>query len=607
MTYIIRHSIFWILLGMLLPVGSCFAQSEFRATADRTEVAMDGTVRLTYTFENVEAEDFNPPDFSPFEAYGPNQSRNMSWVNGKVSQSMTYTYTLKPTKEGEFEIPAATARIKGKLKKCNPINLRVVASGTTSPGNNNSGNNQPYGQNSELHHQIRDNLFIRVIPSKTSAYEGEQITLTYKLYYNLSLDDLSILKMPMFDGFLSHEIELSESQRHPKNETYNGRQYNSQTIHQIAVFPSRSGSYTIEPMKLQAIVLLRKNDPGFFFPRTERIRHEFKSSAITLNINPLPTKGRPSTFTGAVGQYDFVASYDRTETQVDDPITLKIKISGKGNIKLIDLPDFQFPQSFEVYNPKIKESISKKSYTVNGSKAFEYLIIPRGGGSFQMPDISFSYFDIQRETYITRTQDGPLVTVEGTAMDPRNYTGTGLNKEEVALLGDDIRYLKTGKMISANDSGNIITKPLFQALAWLPVFLALFLPIIYSRRKRIRGDAVLMKSKKAHKEASRRMNAARKLMHSGDDKAFYNEVVKSVWGYLGDKFDLPNTELSRENSRTVLSGHGISANLVEEITRLIDICEMAIYAPMAIRESKDDIIKKVSELIGELEKEIQVK
>ncbi|MCP4120539.1 MAG: protein BatD [Bacteroidetes bacterium] len=580
-----------------------FAQG-FRATADRSEIAMDRAVHVTYTFENVEVDDFNPPNFGPFEVFGPSQSRNMSWVNGKVTQTLTYTYTLKPTREGDFEIPAANARLDGEVKKSNAVSIKVVAAGTSTPNNNQSNNR---AQSKDLEQQIRDNLFVRAIPSKTTSFEGEQITLTYKLYFGLTLDDLSILKMPSYEGFLSHDIELPEGESARKVETFNGQQYNTQSIHQVALFPSKNGSYSIDPMELQSYILIRKNDPGFFFPRTERIKHDFKSPGVKIEVKPLPASGRPSTFTGAVGKYDFSAEYDKTSTMVDDPITLKIKVSGKGNIKLIDVPDLDFPQSFEIYDPKIKESISKKSYTVSGSKTYEYLIIPRGGGTFQFPDINFSYFDVGQGTYVTKTEAGPLITVEGDAISPQNYPSGGLNKEEVELLGEDIRFIKTGSLKTTAASGNLITRPLFQILTWLPLFLAMFLPFIYHRRKKILADTTGLKSKKAHKEASNRLSSARKLMSDGDDRSFYDAVSKSIWGYLADKFNVPNTELSKQNIIQLLSDRGIEDSLRDETLGLIDNCEMAVYAPMAVSESKASMVEKATDLISRLEKEIERK
>lgn len=594
-----RHIRLILTAAILLMVQSVFAQ-EFTARADKTEVPLDGSFRITYSLENLDAKNFAPPDFDPFNAYGPNQSTSMSWVNGKMTKSVTYTYTLQPTAEGEFEIGPATAKVDGKLRKTNPVNIRVLAAGSKSQSNQQNG----AGEEDEIEQQIRANLFVRVVPSKTRVYEGEQITLTYKLYNALSLDDLSIHKMPSFDGFLSYEIELSDKDRHWQAETYQGRRYNVQTIHESAIFASRSGTFRVEPMELTSMVLIRRNDPGYIWPRTERMKYEFKSNDLTIEVMPLPKTDRPATFTGAVGEYDFAVEYDNTTTQVDDPVTVKVSVSGSGNIKLIDLPDFSFPQSFDVYDPKIKETISKRSYTVNGTKTWEYLIIPRGGGSFQMPDISFSYFDLSSKEYVSRTEPGPVLEVEGEALSPQDYSGSGFSKEEVEMLGEDIRFIKTGNWKAAAPSANLVTRPLFHLLTWLPLALLAFLPVAYRTRKKRFGDTAALKSRKAHREAVRRMAAARKLVSSGDDKAFYNEVVKSVWGYLSDKFNIPAASLSRDNTRSVLEQHGISESLQDEVYQLIENCEMAVYAPMAGSGGKEGMVERATALLQRLDNEI---
>ena len=595
-----KTQILIVLAAVMLLTPLLAEGQQFRATADRSEVALDGKFRLTYTLENLEAEDFRPPNFAGFQPRGPSRSSNMSWVNGKVTQSITYTYTVSPTKEGEFEIGPATVKVDGQVMKSNPVKIKVTPAGTASAPGSNPGNQNNGNRNADLDQQIRENLFVRAIPSKTSVYEGEQVTLTYKLFYALTLDDLNIKSMPNFDGFLSHEIDLGDAGSKRKVEQYNGRNFNTQPIHQSALFPSRNGTFTIEPMELTGAILVRQNDPGSFFPRTERIKYDFTSNGVTIEVKPLPAS-RPSTFNGAVGQFDFSAGYDKTETQVDDPITLKIRISGSGNLKLIDVPDLDFPQSFEVYDPKIKESISKKSYTVNGSKTFEYLIIPRGGGEFKLPDIKFTYFDPKQEKYLSRIASGPTVQVEGAALDP-GFPGGGFGKEDVTLLGDDIKFIKTSKLIAAGSTANFITRPLFHVLTWLPVGMALFLPLIFRSRRRWKRDVIGMKSKKAHREAERRMAHAKKLMHEGQDREFYSEVVKSIWTYLADRFNVDQSDLSRSSVTNLLEARQVDTETTDQLLRLIDDCEMAVYAPGAVSSSKEEILQHASDLITGLDK-----
>ncbi len=598
-----------MLLSFLCLSFNLVAQNpNFTASIDRSEVPLNRTFKVTYTVSNANAKSFTAPNFTPFQSLGQSSSTSMNYVNGKMSQSKSYIFTLKPTKEGTFKIPPAAAIIDGKNAKTNSVNIKVVAA-TAQNNNGNSGNNRQGNastNNKDLETQIRENLYARVVPSKTSIYEGEQITVSYKMLYRVSLQDISIIKSPSFDGFLSHEIELTQDKMTKKVEEFRGQQYNSSLFKQYAIFPTKAGSYKIDPMKLESVVAIERQTRSWF-PQIEHMKVEVASNPLNITVKPLPTAGKPSNFTGAVGDFKFNVEYDKTETQVDEPITLKIKVSGTGNVKLLDIPEFELPSSFEVYDPKIKESITKKSYTVGGSKAYEYLIIPRGGGEFQFPDINFSYFDLKTEKYVSRNFEGPLIKVEGEALENTGgFTNNGnISKEDIELLSSDIKFIKTaiptGK-ISAKS--NLITRPIFHLFTWLPLLLMAFLPIANAKRKRENKDVALVKRKKAHKEAAKRMALAKKLMSGSDTKAFYNEVVKSIWGYIGDKFNIPVADLSKSKAVEVLTQKDVNESIIANTSKLIDDCEMAIYAPSAVGDSKEMILNKASELIENLEKEI---
>ncbi|MEZ5009342.1 MAG: BatD family protein [Chitinophagales bacterium] len=598
----LKHTL--LMLLVMLTLGATAQSDNFIATANRSEVPLNGTVQITYTISNANAKAFTPPNFTPFESLGQSTSTSMNYINGKMSQTKSYIFTLRPTQEGDFTIPPAGAIIDGKNAKTNPIEIKVTAA-TAQNNNPQQGNNSG---NKDIEGQIKDNLFVRVFPSKTSVYEGEQVTLSYKILTRLEqLQDFSIMKSPSYDGFLSHEIELSADQKAKKQEQFNGLPHYSILFKQDGIFPTKAGSYSLDPMETEFIVAVPRRTNSWF-QQYEQYKVDIKSNPLNIKVKPLPTAGKPANFTGAVGKFSFSVDYDKTETKVDDPITLKIKVSGTGNIKLLDVPDFELPQSFEVYDPKIAESITKKSYTIGGSKTYEYLIIPRGGGEFQFPDIEFSYFDLETEKYVTNSYPGPLVKVEGEAIESGGFTNTNISKEEIELLSSDIKFIKTDVKLKASSSQkNLISKPIFHVLTWFPLLFALFLPVINNRRKKLNSDEVLVKSKKAHKEAAKRMAKAKKLLSSGEDKTFYNEIVKSIWGYLADKFNIESADLSKKKAIDILTENQISDYLIKDTASLIDNCEMAIYAPSAVGESKGIMLSKAEELIENLEKEIKSK
>lgn len=593
-------------IGLLLFTLNLSAQTKgFIAKSNRSEVPLNQNFQVTYSFENVDGEAFQAPDFSPFNTLSQSSQQSMEFINGKMTRSVSYVFILRPTKEGEFEIPPATAKVDGKKAKSNALKIKVVPANTAQSTPSNPGQSNQGSTNQTIEDQIKDNLFLRAIPNKTTIYEGEQISLTYKVLYLVSVQDYIVTKEPAFNGLLSQDIELSEDQRQRKIEDFKGRQFYANYFKQYAVFPTSSGKFTIDPMEVEWIVSVERNSRSFF-RQYDQVRYNSKSNPINITVKPLPTANQPGDFTGVVGKdFTFSVDYDKTETKVDDPITLKIKIAGKGNIKLIGEPKFELPQSFEVYDPEIKESISKKSYTVNGSKSFEYLIVPRGGGEFQFPDITFSYFDLDTEKYVTKVEKGPLVKVEGEAISNfNNNTYNPVSKEEIELLGEDIKFIKTAPITFTTKQKNIIARPIFHLFTWTPLFLALFLPIIYKRRKEANKDQVKVKSKKAHKIANKRLSKAEKLLATNDDKAYYNEIVKSIWGYLADKFNISAADLSKEKAIETLTQKQVSNHLIEDTSKLIDNCEMAIYAPQIVSESKQSIFVKATTLIENLEKEI---
>jgi hypothetical protein len=585
--------------------SSIMAQNNgFIARANRTEVPLNQVVQVTYTFENVDQENFKPPSFDPFISLGQSQSSSMNFINGKMSKSISFIFTLRPTKEGSFEIPAATATVNGKNVKSNPINIKVVAAtASTNPGYPPAPN--PSGQtNGSIQDQIKENLFLKAIPSKTTVYEGEQISLTYKVLYLVDVQDYGIIKEPTFNGMLSQNIELTDEQSQRNIENFNGKQFYSNQFRQYAVFPTRSGNYTIDPMEVDWLVSIERNTRSFF-RQYEQVKYSSKSNPVKINVKPLPTANKPQDFNGVVGSdFTFSVEYDKTESSVDDPITLKIKIAGKGNIKLIGAPQFELPTSFEVYDPEIKESISQGAFTISGSKSFDYLIVPRGGGEFQFPDITFSYFDLKTERYVTKTSKGPLVKIEGKAFDPNNTSYQPVSKEEVELLGEDIKYIKTHPVKLKASKKNLIARPIFHLFTWTPLLLAFFIPFIYKKRKEANKDQLKLKRKQAHKVAAKRLVMAKKLSETSDDKAFYNEIVKSIWGFLSDKFNLSSSDLSKETLVQMMQQKGVNADLIQETTSFISNCEMAIYAPQTILESKSNMVKKAEFLIENLEKEI---
>jgi hypothetical protein len=604
----------YVFLGFVFLQTNLFAQDvRFRAVADASEVYVGQPFRLTITMENTEVKDYRGPSFKGFEVFGPSTMSSYNWVNGKSTQSKSYTYTLRPLTEGEFIIGAASGKIDGKEVKTNPITINVIPpSGPPPTTQTPQGQSQQQGRQSQqsaplsVEDQLAEGLFVRVIPDKTKVKVGEQITLTYKVYYKVSFRDVQVIKAPSYNGFLSHEIELDNNANAEVRENYNNQVYTTQIFKKIAIFPTHTGTYTIDPMELEGVILVQKKDPFFnhpFFNTTQPYQFKFKSNPIKIEAENLPS-GAPIGFGGAVGSYDFSVELDKNSVKADDAITLKVKVSGQGNVKLVNLPKPELPHSFETYDPKTNESISKQSSIIKGSKTDEYLIIPRSGGNFEIPPLEFSYFDINKRQYVTKTSQAFSVEVEGESLLSGQSSSSGMvTKEDLKLLSDDIRYIRTGEI--SNRKTTFYIKSLWYPLVWGGLFLSIFPLFIFSKKHREnQKDIVALKRKKAGKVASQRLAKANKLLDSGTDKEFYQEISTSLWNYLADKMNITNAELSKENLESQLIFKGIDEQLLKKIDEIWSTCDMALYAKttssdrqMILEETKNTINKLEEVLI----------
>lgn len=598
------------LLGFVLLQVSLFAQDvRFRAVADASEVYVGQPFRLTITMENADVKEYKAPSFKGFEVFGPSTMSSYNWVNGKSTQSKSYTYTLRPLSEGEFIIGAASGRIDGKEVKTNPITINVLPpSGPppttqSAPGQSqqSSRQNQQAAPQS-VEDQLAEGLFVRVIPDKTKVKVGEQVTLTYKVYYKVGFRDVQVVKAPSYNGFLSHEIELDQSTNAEIRENYNNQVYTTQIFKKIAIFPTHAGSYTIDPMELEGVILVQKRDPFFnhpFFTTTQPYQYKFKTNPIKIEAEPLPA-GAPVGYTGAVGVYDFSVELDKNSVKADDAITLKVKVSGQGNVKLVNLPKPELPHSFETYDPKTNESISKQSSIIKGSKTDEYLIIPRSGGTFEIPPLEFSYFDINKRQYITKSSNSFTVDVEGESLLTGQSPSSGIvTKEDLKLLSEDIRYIHTGEI--SNRKTLYYVKSFWYPLVWGGLFLSIFpLFIFSSKHRKNQKDVVAIKRKKAGKVATQRLAKASKLLDSGTDKEFYHEISTSLWHYLADKMNIANAELSKENLENKLKVKGIDTQLLSKIEEIWSACDMALYAKTTSSD-KQMVLEKTRSTINKLE------
>lgn len=604
-----RKTVFFILIALFLFQNS-FAQ-RFTATADATQIPLNYTFDVTYSVENGSLQKFTPPNFAAagFDASGPAQSTNVSVINGKVSKSVSLTYSLKPKKQGDLVIPAATATVNGGEMRSNTISVKITAPAKQPQQQQYYDPFDAFRQqerqddisSEELQKKISKNIFVRVIPSKTSLYQGDQVTLSYKLYHLIQFQSLLATKNPSYNGFLSEDFKLPEydPNERPPVEEYNGKKYYVQEFKRTTLFPTKSGKITIEPIELASEVLIPVTDNFFgMVVGYEPYEYNFKSNAVELNIKPLPEKNKPSTFSGAVGKFSFEAEYDKTKCNVGDPITLKVSYKGTGNLKLITSPKLEFPEEFEAYEPKTKDDYQNNGSTVSGTKTFEYVLIPQDGGKFKLPKYEFAYFDVEKGDYVKFTLPETEIEVSGKAKLSENVASFFKREKEnkpKGIYGIKKQYIKSTGFVGSTG---------FWALTVSPVLL-LIVGFMFRKRDYSDGELLLMRRNKANKIALRRMATAKKLLQQNNEQAFYNEVIRALWEYLSDKLFIPQSELSKENIADKLRLKNVADEKIDALKTTLDTCEQSLFSPVGKENAMQTTYSKAIELIIDFEEQLK--
>ncbi len=549
-----------------------------------SQVAVGEQFRLTYTVNTDDVSGFragNIPD--AFEVLmGPSTSTQSSFqmVNGHTSSStsVTYTYILSATKNGSFTIPAAHATVNGKSLHSNELHIKV--SGTAQQGSN-GGGQRPQGAGQARaagSHISGSDLFIKVSANKSHVHEQEPILLTYKVYTLVDLTSLSG-KMPDLKSFYTREVPLPQ-QKSFKLETLNGRPYRTVTWQQYVMFPQTTGKLEIPSITYEGMVVLqnRNVDPfeAFFNGGSGymEVKKEIKAPGLTITVDPLPA--RPTNFSGGVGTFSLTATINKKEVKANDPVTFRVTVSGTGNLKLIKQPVVNLPKDFDQYDAKVTDNTKLTTNGVEGSMVYDILVVPRHQGKYEIPPVEFTYYDTQSNSYKTlRSQPFTLDVAKGDGTS----SVAAYTSEEVKQLNKDIRYIKTApsRLREVDDYffGSVFYWISLAVL--LAVFISLF--IIFRHRAIENANIGKMRGKRANKVAVRRLRQADKLLKAGKQSEFYDEVLRALWGYVGDKLDMPVTQLSRENISQRLSERGVDTDTVNQFIGALDECEYARYAP----------------------------
>ena len=609
---------------MLCPLW-LWAQDDPTLTVSTKKQVMVGE-RFQVVFEaNAEGKNFQAPSFEGFTVVGgpfTSSSSSFSMVNGSMSHTVrcTYTFALQAYQEGTFHVGSATLTVKGKKISSEPFDIKVIpddgSHAAPSGGGSSSGQGQSQQNTNDPQVSGKD-LFIRVIPSKKSAYVGEQVVLTYKLYTKVPVSSLTVERMPSYAGFWTKDItDNNGGSLRQTTEYINGIEYTAAEIQKVVVVPQRSGTLPIDPMIIECIAQIRTessrqrsmdpfeaffNDP-FFNRNIANVKKELTSQTLNLEVKSLPENGKPASFAGAVGNFNFKSDIDKTELNTNEAFTLTLTVSGTGNVELLQMPEPVFPPDFEVYDPKITMNVSNNANGLSGTKKAEYLVIPRRAGNFTVPAVEFSYFDPSKGTYQTLSSQPYEIKVEkGKGGDD----GGGIyasNQEGIKYLGSDIRHIMTG---------NAHLKPMhtvfFGSAAYfvaLLVLLLLFVVLLFvlKKREQMSKDTAANRNRKADKVARGRLKSAAQFLKAKDQDKFYVEMSQALWGYIADKLGIERSKLSMDTVNETMKAKNVPDELTQQFIDTLNSCEFARFAPGSAEAKMDDLYQRGIDVISKAEK-----
>ena len=608
-------SILILLIGIAL---SAFADEVvFKANAPK-QVIVGRPFQLSYTV-NQRSRDLRAPEFTDFDVLsGPytSTSSSTSFVNGKRSSSFeqTYTYTLMATKEGTFTIGPATVKVDGENIQSNGVRIQVLPADQpqqmqqptqNTPNTRNTQNNQSASSQAAS----SENLFVRTIASKTRVHEQEALMITYKLYFaNVDVAQLTNnTKLPEFTGFLKQDLEQGEIQT--ELEHYNGRNYQTAVLYRTILYPQHSGDIKIDPANFEAVLRVQVQQRARsifddFFGSYTNVTKMLTAPGVTIHVSPLPA-GKPAGFSGGVGHFTLTPSISQTELQANEAVTIKLDISGSGNMKLLKTPAIDWPEGFEPYDPKVTNNFKTTTSGVSGTKSIEYLAIPRSAGEYTIPAVNFSYFDIDSKAYKTLSTPEYTIRVkrgagESSSVSDQPSVVSYTQKEDIKQLGSDIRYIDTKAPKITNQKSKITNYNLIWLWYIIPLIIAIVLLIVLRKQIQEASDLTRMKYKRANKVAQKRLKAAAAALKANDKEAFYAAIERAAWTYLSDRLSIPTADLNKENIASILRQKGVSEALIKEVMDVLSTAEFARYAPTT-DHAMNDLYTATTNLINNLE------
>ena len=597
--------------GLFIILAVAFADEISFVASAPNAVVVGQQFKLSYKVNRGNAKELHIPSIDGFTILmGPSRSSSSSYsnYNGQVTStvSLTYTYILKAEKEGTFTLPAATTEVEGKQVKSNSVEIKVLPQDKQQAGSQTSAQSGGSGSSAEIG---KNDLFMTAILNKTKIFEQEAVLLTYKVYSAVNLTSLNG-KMPTLKEFHIQEIDLPQ-QKEWQLEHYNGRNYRALTWRQYLLFPQQSGEIEIPSVAFEGIVAQQVRtsmDPfDMFFnggSQYVEVKKTLNTPALKLKVENLPS-GKPEGFSGGVGEFNIKSSLSASEVKANEAVTMRITISGVGNMKLLKTPEVNFPADFEVYDPKVDNNFSVKSNGLSGNKIIEYLIIPRHAGTFTIPSVKFSYFDVKQQQYkILETEPYTLTVAKGKGSDSQVAAGY-VSKEDLKLLGKDIRFIKNGDTSYFSKENTFFASTAYMLCYLIPLILCIAYIVIYRKKMTENANLTKMRTKKASKVAVKRLKVAKQMMVEKKSNEFYDEILKTLWGYVSDKLSIPVSKLSKDNIEARLTERGVEESLIKDFETVLSEAEFARYAPGNPGETMDKVYSMAMNVITKLEDSIK--
>ena len=593
-----NRSLAFVFMAFLLLMGrqQLFAQDqetvEFEVTLSKEKLGINERLRVDFIM-NKDGDNFVPPNFEGFRiVMGPSQSISSSWINGVRSYSKTYSYTLAPTERGIFSIDQATIVIDGKTYKSLPKKVEVTAA-VDKPSDQMTADD------------IADqNLHLVAEVSKGNPYLNEALSVVYKLYVSPSINvsNFRPLDNPTYNNFWSQDIPVTSY--NVKNGTYEGKSYRYVILKRVVLYPQKSGSLEIEPLSLDVTLEVPTNRRDFFgSPIYAQTNKTVSAGKRTINVKPLPTKGQPADFSGAVGTFEFNVSSSKKSLKASESLQAIVEVKGNGNLKLFQLPTLVMPGALEVYEPEFNENVKTTLSGMQGSVSNHYTVVPSFKGKYPIPPVSFSYFDPESASYKTLTSDeimidvmeGPMETQAGAISLNEN------NKKPVQSIASQFHFIKLDPKLVSMQRSFFFGTLKFYLFLLSPLLLIPLAVVFGKKREAIASDIAGNKIKKANKMARKFLFKAKRAL--GEKDAFYIAMEKALHNYLKAKLKIETSEFSKEKIAALLAKKKVDSATTEGFMGLLKNCEMARYSPFSEVQMQEDY-DKASEVISAMDKQL---